>query len=293
MQAVKWSIWCILLVALSGCQSMGNLRLPQTPRQKLLGYHGRVEPFTQPIILRYHKVPAFRYDYRQKVLFGATRKNLFLSGKGSIQAGQGVLRAELAVHHITIDKDHLASHDAAPLVRSEELIDPRGIVKHFILDTEPLQRQGWHIPRKGTPRFQEFSYPFKQLIMIFPRQGITMGTPIKGWHSGEKPFLDLAGRILPNGAVTRDTLRTQALGITTMNGRKHLVLRMTGEYRVRQGKDFVALEVNGYSLIDTNSDLATTSVLQVHISVFKANKHLPGYEATIRRSIVPVDSHGQ
>lgn len=290
MRAVKWSICCVLLLALAGCQSLGRQKLPQTPEQKLLGYKGAVEPFTKPITLRYHEGPPFQYSYRQKVLFGTSQQDLSLSGKGSIQNDrQHALRVSLAVNRITVGKDHLESRDGSTLVRFEELIDRRGAVRQFTLDTKALQKRGWNIPRRGTPQFEEFSYPFKRVILTFPQQSISMGASLKGWRNGEQPFLELARRILPKGSVVRNTLQAQAAGITTMHGRQHLVVIISGQYRLESGKDFVALRVNGYSLIDTNSDLATASILQVHIAVFKKNKHLPSYEANIHRSIVPVN----
>ena len=285
MRTVQWSFCCIFLLALSGCQSLGHQQLPQTPKQKVLSYQGAVAPFRQPIALRYHQVPPFQYVYRQKVLFGATEKDLSLSGQGVIQKAPVGLHVELAVNHLTVGKDQLSSDPGSPLVRCLELIDQIGSVKQFSLDTAPLEQRGWHIPDQGTAQFQEFSYPFKQMIITLPRQDITMGSLIGGWHNGEQPFLNLAGRILPQGPITRNTLQAQATGITTLNGRKQLVVLISGEYRRQQRKDFVDLHMNGYSLIGIDSGLATVSVLQVHINVFKDGKHLPGYEATIHRSI--------
>lgn len=290
MRTVKWSLCCIFLLALSGCGSLGQPQLPQTPKQKVLGYQGAVAPFRRPITLRYHQVPPFQYVYRQKVLFGTNQKDLSLSGPGFIQSAPAGLRVELAVNHLTVGKNQLSSHTGSPLVRCRELIDPIGSVKQFSLDTAPLEQRGWHIPRRGTPQFQEFSYPFKQLILTFPRQSITMGSLIGGWHNGERPFLNLAGRILPQGAITRNTLQAQAAGLTTVNDRKHLVVLISGEYRRQHNKDYVDLHMNGYNLIDIDSDLATASVLQVRISVFKDGKDLPGYEATIHRSITFKDA---
>lgn len=290
MRAGQWSAYFMLLFALAGCQSLGHQNLPQTPEQKLLSYSGAVESFTKPITLRYHAVHSFDYSYQQTVLFGPSKKSLSLNGKGSIQSSHPLLRVKLAVSHISVGKDQLASHDDAPLVESEELIDPRGIVKQFVLDTAPLQRRGWDIPKKGTPQFQEFIYPFEQVVITFPRKSVAMEAPIKGWHDGEQPFLNLARRILPKGSVTRNTLVTRASGVTSVNGQRHLVVRRSGAYRLQSGKDFVDLRLNGYTLVDMQSDLATSSVLQVHISVFKQHKHLPGYEATIERSIIPTGS---
>lgn len=228
------------------------------PAQGVGGFLGDVRPLDRPVVIQ--------WGPRSGIIGAVETLTTHADGQsetivtvftGTITELRDGLQRRFSVSELTVNDRHVTARE--PLVVVESWADPRGgSVSDLRIAFPGMTSIGLPVPRPGSPEYRLWQDMFAA-DLAYAARPVAAGDSIFDQEGYKKLIEDQVQTILGDGdaEIVRNTYLTKARGLTTVNGRPHLVAELSGEIEARAGASTLLMKGAGYGLIDLASGVSS------------------------------------